>query len=274
MRLGVVSGVYLNYPIEEAVRRVAEAGYDSIDIWSGRPHIYRHDFSPNELKTLRRHIETSGLSVSSFLPAFYRYPYSLSSSNPAIGKDSIQYMKECMDNAVTLGSPILLIVPGRSLHGQSHEDAWKRQCDRIDEICRYAAQYTIRLGIEPVNRHVGDLVNVAKDAMRIIETLGHDNLGVVLDTGHMYLEQEAAETALAETGNRLLQFHVNDNDGQQQQNLVPGEGSYDFPGFVATLQQHGYTGTLSVELGYHYTSDPDSPVARSQKVLRNWIGTD
>jgi hypothetical protein len=32
MKIGNVSGVYLNYPIQEAVRRIAAAGYDSIDV--------------------------------------------------------------------------------------------------------------------------------------------------------------------------------------------------------------------------------------------------
>lgn len=271
MNIGIVSGVYLNYPLHEAVRRVAAAGYDSIDIWSGRPHAYRHDYSPAELGEVRRLIDDKGLEVSSFLPAFYRYPYSLSNPNEIVRQDSVQYMKECMDNAVALGSPIMLIVPGRSLHGQSYGDARNRLLESIDEVCRYAQQYDIRLGVEPINQHACDLVNTGEDAMGIVGELGHENLGVILDTGHMYLEQESVSAALQRVGDRLLQFHVNDNDGRVQQNLVPGEGSFDFPAFLATLRQSTFEGTLTVELGYHYTNDPDPAVELAEQRLRSWL---
>lgn len=271
MNIGIVSGVYLNYPLEEAVRRVADAGYDSIDIWSGRPHAYRHDFTRDQLEKVRRQIADRELKVSSFLPAFYRYPYSLSNPSEIVRADSVQYMKECMDNAVTLGAPIMLVVPGRSLYGQSHEDAWKRLLQSIDEVCLYTEQYDIQLGLEPINQHACDLINTSADAMRVVEELGHNNLGVVLDTGHMYLERESLSDALQCVGDRLLQFHVNDNDGNVQQNLVPGDGSFDFPAFLGILRQAGFAGTLTVELGYHYTNDPDPAAQKSAQRLRSWL---
>lgn len=268
MKIGIVSGVYLNYPIQEAVRRIAAAGYDCVDVWSGRPHVYRHDLPIEMLRDLCRLIDESGLTVSSFLPAFYRYPYSLSSPNDVVRRDSIQYMRECMDNAVALGSPILLVVPGRTLYGQGREDGWLRLTDSIDAVCQYAFQYDVKLGVEPANRTVTDLVVTAADAVRVIEELGHANLGVVLDTGHMNLGSETTRDALALVGDRLLQFHVDDNDGVQQQNLVPGEGTYNLRELVGALYQTGFDGVLSAELGYHYTLDPDPAVQLTAQRLR------
>jgi protein FrlC len=268
MKIGNVSGVYLNYPIEEAVRRIAAAGYDSIDVWSGRPHIYRHDFTGEELRHLCQWIDKSGLTVSSFLPAFYRYPYSLSSPNDIVRQDSVQYMKECMDNAVELGSPILLVVPGRTIYGQDREDGSKRLADSIDAVCQHAFQYDIKLGVEPANRFVTDLVVTAADAMRVIDELGHANLGVVLDTGHMNLGSETTQEAVELLGDRLLQLHVNDNDGMQQQNLVPGEGTFNFRELIDVLYQTDFDGVLSAELGYHYTLEPDPAVQLAAQRLR------
>lgn len=271
MKLGIVSGIYLNYPIDETVRRIAAAGYDSIDFWSGRPHIYRQDFSHEELAQLRQLLSDYGLTASSFLPAFYRYPYSLSNPNEIVRQDSIQYMKECMDNAVALGAPILLIVPGRSIFGQGLEDAKQRLLDSIDAVCAYSRQYNIKLGVEALNKHASDLINTAADAMNYVTELDYDNLGVVLDTGHMHLEHDDVQGAMSVTGDRLLQFHVNDNDGQQQQNLVPGDGKFDFPGFIISLQAAGYDGTLTAELGYHYTANPDPAVQLTTQRLRGWL---
>jgi protein FrlC len=268
MKIGSVSGVYLNYPIEEAVRRIAAAGYDSIDVWSGRPHVYRHDFAVEELRHLCQLIDEGGLTVSSFLPAFYRYPYSLSSPNGIVRQDSVQYMKECMDNAVELGSPILLVVPGRTIYGQDREDGLKRLADSVDAVCQHAFQYDIKLGVEPANRFVTDLVVTAADAMRVIDELGYANLGVVLDTGHMNLGSETTQEAVQLLGDHLLQLHVNDNDGMQQQNLVPGEGTFNFRELIDTLYQTNFDGVLSAELGYHYTLEPDPAVQLTAQRLR------
>jgi protein FrlC len=271
MKIGVVSGVYLNYPIQEAVRRIATAGYDSIDVWSGRPHVYRHDFAMEELCNLGQLIADCGLTVSSFLPAFYRYPYNLSSPNDIVRQDSVQYMKECTDNAAELGSPILLVVPGRTLYGQDREDGLQRLADSIDTVYQYALQYDIKLGLEAANRSVTDLVVTAADAMRVIDKLGYANLGVVLDTGHMNLGSETTRQAVELLGDRLLQFHVDDNDGIQQQNLVPGEGTFDFREFIDVLSQANFDGTLSAELGYHYTLDPDPAVQLTARRLRQLL---
>jgi protein FrlC len=271
MQIGIVSGIYLNYPIEEAVRRVSSAGYDTIDIWSGRPHLYRNDFSPADDERLRQFVEDQGLKVSSFLPAFYRYPYSLSNPNEIVRQDSIQYMKECMDHAVQLGAPILLVVPERTLYGQSIEDGWERLVDSISSVCEYARQYDIKLGLEPTNHFISDLVNTAADALRIIEELDFDRLGIVLDTGHINLGNESTREAVRLSGSRLLQVHVNDNDGTHQQNLIPGTGTFDFQTLVEALSEAEFGGALTAELGYHYTHEPDPAVRAAALQMRSII---
>jgi protein FrlC len=268
MKLGVVTSVFVNYLLPDVIPCVAEAGYDGIDIWGGRPHAYRHDYGPDELERLRGLLDDHHLTVASFMPAFYRYPHSLSSPNETVRQDSLDYMRQCIDNAVILGAGIVLLVPGCSLHGQDVQDARRRMVDSIGEICRYAAQYDVRLGIEPANRVASNLINTASDAMSIINELGHPSLGVVLDSGHINLVEESAEEAIRRLGHLLLQFHVNDNDGQKQQNLIPGEGTVDFYELIRLLRTAGYDGFLSVELAWDYTADPVPAITEAAKRMR------
>src|SRR4030066_849136 len=218
MNLSVASSVFVNYSIQDTISLVAQAGYNGIDFWGGRPHVYRHDHSQPDLEGLRRLLKTYNLTAVSLMPAFYRYPHSLSLPNEVVRQDSLDYMRQCADNAAILGAKILLIVPGRTLYGQPVEDARLRLLDSIDWICRYASQYDLSLGIEPANKIISDLVNTSSDALKIITELKHDNLGVVLDTGHLNLTKESTETALRNLGSLLLQFHVNEKDVLKQQN--------------------------------------------------------
>ncbi|MBL8153796.1 MAG: sugar phosphate isomerase/epimerase [Anaerolineae bacterium] len=273
MKLSIVSSVFVNFALPDAARSVCDLGVPGMDIWAGRPHAYRQDYSPAQLRDIRRLLEDRGVHAVSLMPAFFRYPHSLSNPNPLVRQDTLDYMRACMDNAITLGAGILLIVPGFSLHGQAVEDARARLTESIDLVCQAAEGYPIKLGIEPANASVTDLIVTADDAMHIIHALGHDNLGVVMDTGHMHLNRERIEDVLALVGDRLLQFHVNDNDGQRQQNAIPGEGTCDFTHFIDVLRARAYNGFLSIELGYDYTRDPITALGKSAAYMRRLIET-
>lgn len=271
MKLGIATSVLINYNIFDAIRIIAETGYDGVDIWGGRPHVYRRDYSPEELFLLAEELRNSGLAAASFMPAFFRYPHSLSSPNEIVRQDSLDYMRQCADNAALLGAEILLVIPGRRLFNQDLEDAHKRLVDSVNEVCEYCQQYDFRLGIEPANRYVTDLVITHSDALEIIGQVGNPNLGIVLDTGHLLLNKENIHLVIRATGSRLFQFHVNDNDGLQQQNLIPGDGRFDFRGLLNELDHSGFRGFLSAELGWQYTTDPVPAVQENLQRMRVMI---
>jgi protein FrlC len=271
IRLGSATSVLLNYSIQDAVVILTKAGFDGIDIWGGRPHVYRNDYSEKELLELRKMIEQKNMVIPSFMPAFFRYPHSLSSPNDLVRQESIDYMFRCADNANTLGAELLLVVPGRSLFGQGIEDAFHRLLDSINQVCAYCEQYELKLGVETANQAVTDLVFSHQDALKIINKLDHPSLGVVLDTGHLHLNKEDLVEVMDNTGHLILQFHVNDNDGQHQQNLIPGDGTFNFRNFISVINDHNYSGFLSVELGWDYTIDPEPALRKSIERLRDML---
>lgn len=272
MKLGTATSVLFQYALEDAVPLVARAGYDGLDIWGGRPHAYRDDLSSSELKHVRHLIDDHGLVVSSFMPAFYRYPHSLSNPNPRILADSIDYMRRCIDNAALLGASIVLVVPDHSLFGQSREDSLQRMIHSIDTIANYATQYDdIRLGIEILYYDETDLVNSADDALTIMAQVPYDNLGVVLDTGTLNLSKEAPADIFTKLGDAVLQVHANDNEGvHKQQNLIPGEGTYDFAALSRFLNEQNYQGFVSAELSKEYSADPEPALVTTAERLRAW----
>jgi len=273
MRLGLATSVLYQYAIFDAISLIANCGYEGVDIWGGRPHVYRQDLSVQELKQLRKVIEGHGLIVSSFMPAFYRYPHSLSSPNPKVREDSIAYMRECVDNAAVLGANLVLVVPDHSLYGQTREDSQQRMMESIDTIADSAYQYAdMRLGIEILYYDETDCVNSADDALNIINQLDHNNIGVVLDTGTLNLSKESPKEILTKLDKLLLQVHVNDNHGRNhQQNLIPGEGNYNFKTLIRALKEHNYSGFLSAELSKEYANDPEPAIRITAERIRDWI---
>ena len=265
MKLSISTFVYLNYPLEEAIRRIASFGYDGVEIWGGRPHAYRRDLSTGEIEALRALIAKHGLEVSGFIPAQFRYPTNLCISNERIRQDSVCYIQDSIETAASLGAPLVSICPGHSLFGQGKEDAWERLKESLRTLSDFASERGIRLAIEPADRYETDLVQTSDDALRLLEELGLDNVGVVFDTGHGYILGEDLGEAVRKLGSALFHIHIDDNHGQRDEHLIPGDGTIDFAPFLATLQEVGYRGFLTVELGFGYTINPDEAVRESAK---------
>ncbi|NLW71269.1 MAG: sugar phosphate isomerase/epimerase [Chloroflexi bacterium] len=271
MSLSLSSFIYLNFSLEEAIKRIAALGFNGIDIWGGRPHAYRNDLNLTEIANIRQTAKEFGLGLASFIPAQFRYPTSLCSQNEVIRKDSVAYIKDSIQTAARLGCPVVSVCPGHSLFGQTVNAAMDCLRESLDELCLYATSLAVRIAIEPADRFETDLVNTIPDALQIIDQLGHDNLGVVLDCGHSYVVGESAVEAVSISQDRLFHVHVNDNNGLRDQHLVPGEGTFNFIPFLDALKKHNYQGYLCVELSWDVTLDPDIAAAKALKYFEKRI---
>jgi protein FrlC len=271
MKISTATSVFINYPIQEAAKEILGAGYDGIDLWCGRPHLYRRDHSPEELRSLFLWLEESRLIPVSCMPAFFRYPYSLSSSREVVRQDSIAYMKETIDIANVLSASSVLVVPTHSLYGQTVQDARAWFVDSLVQVCHYAETRGVKLGIEIVYPALSDYMNKTDDALGVIREVDSPCLGIVLDTGHLNLSGEDIESAFLKANEFLLQIHVNDNNSLIQQNAIPGEGSYDFPRLARLLHQHDYHGFLTVEIGWQYSFDPVPAVTQARERMLSYL---
>jgi len=268
-RLSLSSFLYLNYPLIEAIRRISQAGYNGIDIWGGRPHAYRRDLRQFEIEELKGLLKSFNLGVASFIPAQFRYPTCLCSNNEIIRQDSVAYIQDSIRTAFALGAPIVSVCPGHSLFGQGEVEAWRSLRTSLDDICLFAMPFNIQIAIEPADRYETDLIQTVADALRMINELDRDNLGVVLDTGHAHVVGESSVDALATAQDRLFHIHIDDNHGLRDQHLIPGKGSFDFTAFLKALEKSRYQGYLGVELGWDDTPDPDSAALQTLRYIKS-----
>ena len=268
--LSLSSFIYFNYPLDEAIRRTAAAGYGGIDLWGGRQHAYRDDLTEKEIAALRRQIESEGMVVVSFIPAQFRYPTSLCSPSDKVRLDSIVYIKDSIQTAAAFGAPVVSVCPGHTLYGQSVADGLDRLRDSLNAIAEFAAGYDMRIAIEPADKYETDLVPCCLDGLKLTQAMGHDNLGVLLDSGHAHVVGEDAADAIEQMQSRLFLVHIDDNFGERDQHLVPGEGTFDFVSMLKALDKIGYDGYLCAELEWGYTIDPDPPARLNVERMRQF----
>ena len=272
MRISTATSILVDYRLPDAIDAVIALGFDGVDVWCGRPHLFGRDYPAAEIEGIGKKIAESGLETVAVMPAFFRYPFSLSSPVETIRESSVAYMRDCIDNAKSIGAKNTLVVPTKSLHGQTEAEARKTFLYSMEAVCEYARPRGVTLGIEVLQPRLSDFCRRTEQAVDMIRDLGSDNLGVVLDTGHLNLSGESLARAMDCAGERLTQIHINDNNAKEQQNAVPGEGNVDFLAMADLLRKNKYTGFLSLELGWQYSADPEPVLIKALAVAREIFG--
>jgi len=271
MRTSISTFVYYNYSLEETVKRVVDCGYDGIEIWGGRQHAYRNDLSGEEVSELRRLMEQSGIEISAFIPAQFRYPTCLCSPNPRIREDSVAYIKDSISTSLKLGCSRVSLCPGHTLHGQGYDDGMAQLTASIRELHEFAYPMDVELLIEPAHRFESDLILTVEDGIDFISNLDLETLGIVMDTGHCFVNNESLVACVSLLEGIPHHIHIDDNNGKSDQHKIPGEGELDFLPFLSELKKSEYDGFLTVELGWDYTLDPDQAAIKSRENIESFI---
>ena len=183
----------------------------------------------------------------------------------AIRDNGMAYLKHCIDAVKTLGgahlSGPLYSSVGRVWQMTADERA--RDTDllvkQLSELAAYAGDMGAVLGVEPLNRFETSFINLASQAIEVVDRVDNPALGVMLDTFHMNIEEQSLGDAIRTTGHRLVHFHSCENDRG-----APGSGHVPWDDVAAALKDIGYDGGVVIE---SFTADVKS-IARAAAIWR------
>ena len=84
---------------------------------------------------------------------------------------------------------------------------------------------------------------------KLLDELNSPRCGFCFDTGHSLLFSKSDWREWIETlGNRLVEVHLHDNQGERDQHLPPGDGKFDFSGFLRLLRKQQLTPLYTLEV--------------------------
>jgi D-psicose/D-tagatose/L-ribulose 3-epimerase len=222
-------------PIETTIRRLGRSGYDGIEI-SGEPALY-------DAGEVKRQLNENGLECWGSVTL-------MTGGRDLIHEDhyvrlaSVQYVKDTLSLVADLGGRILTIVPstvGKVVPMASPQEEWRWAVEGLKECQAHAEEVGVRIGLEPLNRFETYFLNRADQAVALAEEVG-GNCGVTLDIFHMNIEEADWGRSIRDTGDRLVDFHVADNN-----RMPPGQGGLDWDAIVRELVGIGYDDYLTVE---------------------------
>ncbi|OGO20311.1 MAG: hypothetical protein A2Z14_18485 [Chloroflexi bacterium RBG_16_48_8] len=188
---------------------------------------------------------------------------SFTSDDPSIRAAAIDRTLAHISLAAQFNAIIIVgLLRGVTPSGHSKEESMAYLVDALKVCCSSAAEKEVRLALEPLNRYETDLINNVSEGLSLIQHVGVENLGLLLDTFHMNIEEPSITDSIRACGNRIFHFHVADSN-----RWYPGAGHLDFIPILEALYQAGYGGYISGE----FMPQPDANTAAKLGIahLRN-----
>lgn len=238
---------------EGNVAKIAGYGYDGVELAIRDPSLV----NPAELEQV---VKKHGLAVPALGTgqAWGEERLSFTSDDPAVRRAAIDRVKSHIPLAARFNAAVILgLIRGISPAGQSHEQSMAYLVEALQECSAAAAPHGVRYALEPLNRYETDLIHTVQDGLDLIERVGADNFGLLLDTFHMNIEEPSLEESIRLCGPRIFHFHVADSN-----RWYPGAGHIDFERVLKTLFETGYQGFVSGE----FMPRPDADVSARKAI--------
>ena len=219
------------------VRKAKNMGFDGVEIPLRDLEMINVEKTERELK--KHEMECLG-SVALSLD------HDLTSENEETRRRGIEWMKRCVEITSNLGgdsvSGVIYIAWGKITGKMRTEAEWRRSVEALKEIARFAREYDVTLGVEPINRFETYFLNTASDAVKLVKDVGEPNVKVHLDTFHMNIEEKNFYDPIKETGDLLWHMHCCENDRG-----IPGTGHVDWDEVFQALSEINYDRWLVIE---------------------------
>ena len=245
--------------------KIAGWGYDGVELAIRDPKLMDAD-------ALERSVAAHGLTVPAIGTgqAWGEEGLSFTDPDPAVRAAAIERTQSHIPLATQMsaacGEPgrtviIIGLLRGILKPGVDHAQAMDWLVEALQQCCAAAQPHGVRLALEPICRYETTLINNAAQGLDLVARVGADNMGLLLDTFHMNIEEPVIEDSIRACGERIFHFHVADSN-----RWYPGAGHLDFPSILEALFATGYEGFVSGE--FMPMPDADTAAQRSIVYLR------
>jgi len=223
------------------IRKAAEIGYDVLE-FQAQPLL---EMTDEKLKSLKSLADEVGIELTYSLgldPA-----YDVSSPDEKVRLGGVDYLKRIVEQIGKMDGKLLSGVsyagwgtPSYILNDKRPllENSFKS----MREIIKTAEDNGVTYCVEAVNRFEGCLINTAQEALDYAAEIDSPNIGVLLDTYHMNIEENSIGDAIRLVGDKLTSFHTGENN-----RTAPGKGHLDWDEIFKALSDINYKNRIVCE---------------------------
>lgn len=222
--------------VQTAIEQTVKAGYDLLEF-------SLHDAVSIDRSKTRELLTANGISAA--CSRGLAKDADISSEDPQVVARGAALLRESLEVTRDIGATVLTGAL-YSAFGKATQPLTARGRANIVAVLRDLAAEAeptgVTLGLEICNRYETNVVNTARDCLRLADDIGADNVVVHLDTYHMNIEEDDFATPVRECGDRLGYVHI----GESHRGYL-GSGNIDFDAFFGALAEIGYRGPVTFE---------------------------
>jgi len=152
-----------------------------------------------------------------------------------------------VDRAVEAGINALVVHPdSRYDLSEEKEIVLSRALKSIEAVAAYSEKLDGPiLAVE--NMPPGHPLAGFDTTLKIAEKLESPKVGICLDTGHAFLNDEKLDDNIRRAGAKLANIHMHDNDGAWDKHIQPPYGAHDWRPFAKELRSSTIKWPISIE---------------------------
>ncbi|MEE1013597.1 MAG: sugar phosphate isomerase/epimerase family protein [Clostridia bacterium] len=224
------------------IKKVAKMGYDILE-FQAQPLL---EMSDEKIRSLKKLADDEGIELTYSLGLDPAYDVSSLDENIRLG--GVKYLQEIIRKMHIGGGTLLSGVSyaGWGTPGVVIDDKrpyLEQSLKSMREIIKVAEECGVTYCVEAVNRFETCIINTAKEAVAYAEEIDSPNIGVLLDTYHMNIEESSIGDAIRYVGkDRLKNFHTGENN-----RTAPGRGHINWDEVFSALAEIGYEGRIISE---------------------------
>ncbi len=226
------------------IDKVANLGFDILEVNGGTIA----KMSRNERLTLVNHARDCGLELTYCigLPA----NYDIASANESVRQNGIKFLQAQAEGIGEMGGGKLSGIlysswPATMPEGETDKRPYlDRSITSMKQAIKSAEDNNVFFNMEVVNRFEQYLLNTAAEAVNYVKAVNSPNIGILLDTFHMNIEEDSIASAVETAGKYIGHIHLGENH-----RMPPGCGHGHIPWdeLIMSLKKIGYQGFLVME---------------------------
>lgn len=237
-------------PIQTTLQNLKIHGFNAVEVY-GEPDLI-------DVGNLKDQIDSLSLDVSGITGMWGLSSSDYSSRNLVTTDNNLlnvaqNYVKKCITLCHELGGrtfniclfsdkPLISDGNHKYLPQDKKRKLVSSLVNPLRDLSKYANEYDVKLVIEPLNRYSTPVCTNFEDAMYIVNQVNHENLGIMLDTFHMNIEEDSIYETVVTSGKVLKHVHVSDNNRK-----MPGFAHIDFEAVVRALKIIKYSNYITFE---------------------------
>jgi len=223
--------------LTENLHKIKKLGFDGVELAIRNP-------ADLDLKHIQKMLRDTGLKLPAIGTgqAFGEEGLSFTHRDSKVRKAAVDRILSHMELAKKLDA---LVIVGL-IRGKCSLEVEKIQAEEwlLEALHQCTArEKTVKLAIEPINRYETDLLNTIDESLHFLEKLNIQNVGLLLDTFHMNIEEPSITSSILAARDRLFHVHVADSN-----RWFPGAGHIDFKSIIHTLKKIDYRSFISGEM--------------------------